>query len=69
MNVVSPDETSIDDAFDEVARRARGAGLEVVATEIVGLPPERYLPDPQREAARLLLQPGRSLESVMRGRV
>ena len=68
MNLVAPEETGIDDAFGEVARCAERGAVEIIATEIVGLPPERYLPDPKREAARLLLQPGRSLESVLRSR-
>ena len=68
MNLISPDVVGVDDAFEKVARLAARAGVEVVATEIVGLPPQRYLPNPKKEAARLLLQPGRSLESVLQTR-
>jgi glutamate formiminotransferase len=63
MNLSDPDTTGIDRAFAEIAEHARKEGASVVATEIVGLVPERYLP--KGEAARLLLQPSRSLESVV----
>ena len=65
MNLTAPDETGIDRAFDEVARWVDAEGVAITATEIVGLPLERHLPDPKREAARLLIEPGRSLESVL----
>jgi glutamate formiminotransferase len=63
MNLSDPDATGIDRAFGEIARQARSEGASVVATEIIGLVPERFLPT--GEAARLLLQPSRSLESVL----
>jgi glutamate formiminotransferase len=63
MNLSDPATTGIDRAFAEIAEHARKEGASVVATEIVGLVPERYLP--KGEAARLLLQPSRSLESVL----
>ena len=63
MNLSDPDTIGIDRAFAEIAEHARREGASVVATEIVGLVPERFLP--KREAARLLLQPSRSLESVL----
>jgi glutamate formiminotransferase len=63
MNLSDPDTTGIDRAFAEIAEQARKEGASVVATEIVGLVPERFLP--KGEAARLLLQPSRSLESVL----
>ena len=63
MNLSDPDTTGIDHAFAEIVGRAREEGASVVATEIVGLVPERFLP--KGEAARLLLQPSRSLESVL----
>ena len=66
MNLVLPDETGIDQAFDAVAHRARQEGVDVIGCEIIGLPLERHLPHPQREAARLLIKPGRSLESALR---
>ena len=66
MNLTDPDRTGIDDAFDVVEALARGEGVKVNACEIVGLPFERYLPDEKREAARLLIKPGRSLESALR---
>ena len=66
MNLTQPKETGIDDAFSLVAEEARALGAKVAGTEIVGVPPERFMPAPNKEAARLLLRPGRSLESVLR---
>lgn len=66
LNLTSPDVTGIDDAFAQVASWAKKEGASIIGTEIVGLPLERHLPDPKREAARLLMEPGRSLESVLR---
>lgn len=66
MNLTDPDVTGIDAAFDAVAHHARRHGVSIEGTELVGLVPERYLPDPQKAAARLLMSPGRSLESVLR---
>lgn len=65
MNLISPDEIGIAGAFESVERTARELHAEVRATEIVGLVPERFLPDPHDKSARLLLKPGRSLESVL----
>ncbi|HEX2294533.1 MAG TPA: glutamate formiminotransferase [Actinomycetota bacterium] len=64
MNLTEPARAGIEEAFAAVAARARAA---VHATELVGLPPERFMPDPDAEAARLLLEPGRSLERVLAG--
>lgn len=66
MNLTDPQQTGIDVAFDAVAHEAQRVGIRVVGTEIVGLPPERFMPDPQKEAARLLIRPGRSLENALR---
>jgi glutamate formiminotransferase len=63
LNLGDPAATGIDRAFEEIARRARSEGASIVSTEIVGLVPERFLP--KGEAARLLPQPSRSLESVL----
>ncbi|MGH2748355.1 MAG: glutamate formimidoyltransferase [Actinomycetota bacterium] len=65
MNLTSPDETGIAGAFESVERVAREFDADVRATEIVGLVPKRYLPDPYDKSARLLMKPGRSLESVL----
>ncbi|MDQ3908410.1 MAG: hypothetical protein M3268_08700, partial [Acidobacteriota bacterium] len=65
MNLVEPDRTGIESAFEAVAREARAIGVEPVATEIVGLPLARYLPAEKSEAARLLIEPGRSLEEAI----
>ena len=67
MNLTRPAVTGIDDAFAAVSALAEEAGVDVVGTEIVGLPPERYLPDEDARAARLLIRPGRSLESALEG--
>ncbi|MDQ4025781.1 MAG: glutamate formiminotransferase [Actinomycetota bacterium] len=65
MNLTQPERTGIDRVFETVAELAAAAGAAVDATELVGVPPERYLPDPDAEAARLLIEPGRSLEAVL----
>jgi glutamate formiminotransferase len=65
MNLVSPEVTGIDAAFAFVERRAIAAGVPITGTEIVGLVPERFMPDPKKKAARLLISPGRSLESAL----
>lgn len=65
MNLLDPDVTGIDAAYDRVASLARQEQATVAATEIVGLVWERDLPDPKKEAARLLRVPGRSIESVV----
>ena len=67
MNLTDPARAGVDVAYREVARRAATAGVRVHATEIVGVPPERYMPDPDAEAARLLIEPGRSLERALAG--
>ena len=67
MNLTEPAVTGIDDAFALVAAAAADLGATAHATEIVGLVPRRFLPAADGEAARLLLKPGRSLESVLEG--
>jgi hypothetical protein len=39
--------------------------IPIIRTELVGLVPERYLPDPNAAAAQLLSEPGRSLEAAL----
>lgn len=65
MNLVRPSVTGIDDAFEAVVTAATELGATLVATEIVGLVPRRFLPDPDAQAAQLLIKPGRSLESAL----
>lgn len=65
MNLTDPQTVGIDRAFEAVTGYAELSGAKVLRTEIVGLVPERFLPDPNMKAARLLQQPGRSLESVL----
>lgn len=65
MNLTRPDAKGIDAVFEEVVTLAGPVGLEVTSTEIVGLVPQRYLPNPDAKAARLLMAPGRSLESLL----
>jgi glutamate formiminotransferase len=65
MNLIDPSAVGIDDAFARVEVHAAEHAVSVVATEIVGLVPERFLPQPHAKAARLLIEPGRSLESVL----
>jgi glutamate formiminotransferase len=66
MNLVDPATTGVDAAFEAVAREARARRVQVRASEVVGLVPERYAPDPNKEAARLLMKPGRTLEAALR---
>jgi glutamate formiminotransferase / 5-formyltetrahydrofolate cyclo-ligase len=66
MNLTEPSVTGIDLAFSVVEAAARRVGASIIATEIVGLVPEINLPDPDAKAARLLLVPGRSVESALR---
>lgn len=61
MNLISPEEVSIGDAFERVVAETS----EVTATEIVGLVEERFLPDPDAKVTRLLIEPGHSLESAL----
>ncbi|MBA2725981.1 MAG: glutamate formiminotransferase [Actinobacteria bacterium] len=63
MNLTDPGTTSIEDAFAAVEDRAGPLGVRVRATEIVGLPPERFMPPSDARVTRLLMQPGHSLES------
>ncbi len=67
MNLIAPDKVGIEEAFASVAKTCERVGVKVTATEIVGLAPERHLPGPTTRAARLLMQPGRSLESALSG--
>ncbi|HET7481232.1 MAG TPA: hypothetical protein VFK89_00085 [Actinomycetota bacterium] len=66
MNLVAPERVGIDEAFERARRELRNHGHDVVATEIVGLVAERFLPNPDAEAARFLIEPGRSIESLLR---
>ena len=65
MNLTVPDVTGIDRVFAEIEEGCRSRGCAPEATEIVGLVPERFLPDPDAKAARLLIEPGRSLEAAL----
>lgn len=65
MNLIDPDRTGIDDAFEAVTKAARSAGAGSIRGEIVGVPLARYMPDPEREAARQISPPGRSFESLL----
>jgi glutamate formiminotransferase len=66
MNLVEPEITGIDAAFDAVQAAAASRAAEIHGTEIVGLVPARYMPDPNAPAARLLIAPGRCLDSLLR---
>jgi glutamate formiminotransferase len=65
MNLTRPGDAGVDRAFEAVASLAAEANVQVHATELVGVPPERYMPDPDAQAARLLRGPGRSLELAL----
>lgn len=62
-NITAPERAGIDDAFEAIAHACEKAGCEVLATEIVGLVEERFLP--KGKAARLLSKPGRSIEAAL----
>jgi len=64
MNLTAPDRVGIEDAFARV-ESALPAGAEIVATELVGLPADRFLPSPDAKVARLLIEPGHSLGSAL----
>jgi glutamate formiminotransferase len=66
MNITEPDLVGIDAAYEAVANAARAHGVAPVHTELVGLVEQRFAPDPEKEAARLLIQPGRTLESALK---
>jgi len=66
MNLTNPEVTGIDAAFEAVEAGADELGAAVTATEIVGLPPQRFMPAPDARATRLLKEPGRSLEHALR---
>ena len=66
MNLTQPHALGIEEAFDRVAASAETFGARVTNTEIVGLVPEASMPPPDATATRLLLEPGRSVESVLR---
>jgi glutamate formiminotransferase len=68
MNLIRPQEVGIDTAYELVERKAAVRGVSVIGTELVGLVAERWLPDPQKQAARRLFSPGRSIESALSGR-
>lgn len=65
MNLIHPEVVGLEDAFAAVNREAVERGLQVTATEIVGLVPERLLPGPDATVTRLLKQPGHSLEACL----
>lgn len=65
MNLIRPEAVGLEDAFAAVNREAAERRLEVTATEIVGLVPERFLPGPDATVTRLLKQPGHSLEACL----
>lgn len=65
LNLTAPEVTGIETAFAAVASRADRLGASIVATELVGLVPQGFLPDPDAPAARLLREPGRSLETAL----
>ncbi|MDQ3646613.1 MAG: glutamate formiminotransferase, partial [Actinomycetota bacterium] len=56
MNLTQPSRVGVDETFTEVDRLVRLEGGGIVATELVGLVPKRFEPDPHGEAARLLLE-------------
>ncbi len=66
MNLIEPEVTGIDAAFEAVRVAVADRGAEIHATEIVGLVAARYMPDSDAQAARLLMTPGRCLDPLLR---
>lgn len=65
MNLTRPDVTGIEAAFGAVAGEAEKQRLAIIATELVGLVPARFMPAEDAQATRLLMKPGRSLETAL----
>jgi glutamate formiminotransferase / 5-formyltetrahydrofolate cyclo-ligase len=65
MNLTEPETTGIARAFEATRALAAQHSASVLHGELIGLVPERYLPDPDATAARLLIRPGRSLEAAL----
>lgn len=65
MNLIDPAATGIEEAFLSVAAAADAARVQIRATEIVGLVEARFLPAPETTAARLLMEPSRSVEDAL----
>ena len=62
MNLIEPQTLGIEDAFGAVEAAAERHGVQIAATEIVGLVERRFLPSPDATVTRLLLEPGHCLE-------
>lgn len=63
MNLTDPQATSMEQALVAIEHLAGPLGVRVQATEIIGLPPQRFMPPPDARVTRLLMRPGHSLES------
>jgi glutamate formiminotransferase len=66
MNLTQPHHAGIDAAFDAIADAVEGSQGRILSCEVVGLVAARFLPDPGKQAARLLKQPDLCLESKLR---
>ena len=66
MNLTQPHLAGLDLTFATITEAARSRSAEVAGCEVVGLVPERFLPDPTKQVARLLKQPGLCLEARLR---
>jgi glutamate formiminotransferase len=65
MNITDPVRFGIEEALDAVERVGAKGNITITSTELVGLVEQRFLPPPDAKATRLLLEPGRSVESVL----
>jgi glutamate formiminotransferase len=65
MNLTAPEAIGIEAALSAVEAAALALGAKVTATEIVGIPPQRFMPSADARATRLLKEPGRSLEEAL----
>jgi glutamate formiminotransferase len=66
MNLTQPEAAGIDQVFEAVAQGAVRSDAPILGCEVIGLVPERFLPDPRKQAARLLTQPDLCLEKRLR---
>lgn len=69
MNLIDPLSVGIEEAFESVRVAAVPRGVQIIATEIVGLVERRFLPPPDATVARLLLEPGHCLEERLQAQL
>lgn len=68
MNLIDPASVGIEEVFEVVQAAAASKNVQITATEIVGLVEQRFMPGPDAEVTRLLLEPGHCLEERLLAR-